>query len=137
MARDWRQHPPVTMQIGPVLHIEDAVASKVAAMVGRGLPRLAPYRDPGLRVLDVADCMKLLDRLPDAPFADYLLTDDDVRRIRRRFQDWPRDPDQDHEGRRTRALAHQTHGTSAASLAAPGFPTPLHDMSAYAPAPDC
>lgn len=125
VARDWRQHPPVSMQIGPVLHIEDAVASKVAAMVGRGLPRdyidvaaalrrydrndllrLAFHRDPGLRVLDVADCMKLLDRLPDAPFADYRLTDDDVRQVRHSFQDWPRDHEQDHEGRRIHALLH-------------------------------
>jgi hypothetical protein len=99
LARNWRQHPPVQMQIGPVLHVEDAVAGKVTAMIGRGLPRdyidaaaslrrddrddllrLAFYRDPGLRVPDVALCMQLLDRLPDAPFADYGLTDDDVRR---------------------------------------------------------
>jgi hypothetical protein len=33
-ARDWRQHPPVHMQIGPVLHIDDAVASKATAMPG-------------------------------------------------------------------------------------------------------
>ncbi len=39
LARDWRQHPPVRMEIGPVLHIDDAVASKVTAMIGRGLPR--------------------------------------------------------------------------------------------------
>ncbi len=38
LARDWRQHPPVRMQIGPVLHVDDAVASKVTAMIG---PRLA------------------------------------------------------------------------------------------------
>jgi hypothetical protein len=78
LARDWRQHPPVRMQVGPVLHVEDAVASKVTAMIGRGLPRdyidvaaalrrydrddllrLAFHRDPGLRVLDVALCMRL------------------------------------------------------------------------------
>lgn len=146
VARDWRQHPPVTMQIGPVLHIEDAVASKVAAMVGRGLPRdyldvaaalrrydrsdllrLAFHRDPGLRVLDVADCMKLLDRLPDAPFADYLLTDGDVRQVRHSFQDWPRDHQQDHEGHRIHALVHEAQRTSAASLAAPGISAPMND----------
>jgi hypothetical protein len=37
----------------------------------------------GLRVVDVAHCMQLLDRLPDAPFANYGLTDDDVRQVRR------------------------------------------------------
>lgn len=119
VARDWRQYPPVRMQIGPVLHIDDAVASKVTAMIGRGLPRdyidvaaalrlfdrddllrLAFHRDPGLRVVDVALCMQLLDRLPDAPFADYGLTDNDVRQVRHTLQDWPRDPEQDKDGLR-------------------------------------
>jgi hypothetical protein len=146
LARDWRQHPPVRMQVGPVLHIEDAVASKVTAMIGRGLPRdyidvaaalhrydrddllrLAFHRDPGLRVLDVALCMQLLDRLPDAPFADYGLTDDDVGQIRHRMQTWPRDHEQDHDGRRVHAEVHQQDRTSAAHLAAAAFPTPLHD----------
>jgi hypothetical protein len=39
LARDWRQQPPVHLDIGPVLHLDDAVGSKVTAMVGRGLPR--------------------------------------------------------------------------------------------------
>jgi hypothetical protein len=77
--------------------VDDAVASQVTAMIGRGLPRdhidvaaalsrydrsdllrLAVYRDPGIGVLDVALSMQLLDRLPDAPFADYGRTDDDI-----------------------------------------------------------
>jgi hypothetical protein len=146
VARDWRQHPPVHMQIGPVLHLDDAVASKVTAMIGRGLPRdyidvaaamrrydrngllrLAFHRDPGLRVLDVAHCMQLLDRLPDAPFGDYGLKDADIRQVRRNFQDWPRDQAQDEDGRRAHAYVHRQHGTSAASLAAAGFPTSVHD----------
>lgn len=68
LAGDWRQHAPVTLEVGPVLHLEDAVGSKVTAMVGRGLPRdfvdvaaalghyrredlmrMAFARDPGLR----------------------------------------------------------------------------------------
>ena len=39
LARDWREQPPAGLDIGPVLHIDDAVGSKVTAMVGRGLPR--------------------------------------------------------------------------------------------------
>ena len=73
LARDWRAHPPVRMSVGLVLHRDDAVSSKVGAMVGRGLPRdfidvaaaLPHYdratllrllfeRDPGLRPEDVA-----------------------------------------------------------------------------------
>ncbi len=143
VARDWRQHPPVRMQIGPVLHVDDAVASKVTAMIGRGLPRdyidvaaalsrydrsellrLAFHRDPGLRVIDVAHSMQLLDRLPDAPFADYGLTDNDVLQVRRSLQDWPRDHEQDEAGRSVHAQAHQD-GRSAASPAGDAFPTPL------------
>lgn len=157
LARDWREHPPVRMQIGPVLHVDDAVGSKVTAMIGRGLPRdyidvaaalrryerddllrLAFHRDPGLRVLDVALCMQQLDRLPDTPFADYGLTDDDVRQVRHTLQDWPRDHEQDHDGRRVHAKVHQQDRTSAAESAAAGFPTPLHEalrQGSPAPAP--
>jgi hypothetical protein len=152
LARDWRQHPPVRMRLGPVLHVDDAVASKVTAMIGRGLPRdyidvaaalarysrndllrLAFHRDPGLRVLDVALCMQQLDRLPDAPFADYGLTDDDVRQVRHTLQDWPRDHEQDHDGRRVHAEIHEQDSMSAANLAAAGFPTSLHDALRQGP----
>jgi hypothetical protein len=53
LARDWRQHPPVRMQIGPVLHIDDAVASKITAMIGRGPPR---------DYIDVAAALRRYDR---------------------------------------------------------------------------
>lgn len=39
MARDWRKWPTVQLQVGPVLHLNDAVSSKVNAMVGRWAPR--------------------------------------------------------------------------------------------------
>ena len=39
LGRDWRQHPPIIMAVGPVLHLGDAVGNKVGAMIGRGLPR--------------------------------------------------------------------------------------------------
>jgi hypothetical protein len=39
LGRDWRAHDAVTLEIGPVLHLEDAVASKFTALLGRGLPR--------------------------------------------------------------------------------------------------
>lgn len=156
LARDWRQHPPVRMQIGPVLHIDDAIASKVTAMIGRGLPRdyidvaaalrrydrnallrLAFHRDPGLRSLDVAYCMQQLDRLPNEPFADYGLNSDDVHQVRRSFQDWPRDHEQDHHGRRVHAQAHQQDATPAASRAAAAFPTPVQDaLSSGTSAPE-
>lgn len=119
VARDWRQHPPVQLAVGPVLHLDDAVASKVAAMIGRGLPRdyldvfaagqrfdrerlllLAFQRDPGLRVLDVALAMRQLDRLPDEPFIDYGITPAQVEQARRGFDSWPRDAAHDLQGKR-------------------------------------
>jgi hypothetical protein len=39
LARDWRRWPPVHLELGPVLHLDDAVSSKVTAMVSRRLPR--------------------------------------------------------------------------------------------------
>jgi len=117
LARDWRQWPPVDLDIGPVLHLDDAVGSKVTAMVFRRLPRdfmdvaaviavysradlmrLAFTRDPGLRVVDFTDAALALDEVPAAAFAPYGLPDDAVEHIRERFADWPRYAAADDEG---------------------------------------
>ena len=90
LARDWRQWPPVQLDVGPVLHIEDAVGSKTSALVARREPRdfidvaaalgrysradlmrLAFTRDPGLRVVDFTDTARRLDQLTIVDFADY------------------------------------------------------------------
>jgi hypothetical protein len=39
LAADWRAHPPVTLDIGPVLHPDDAVANKMAALYSRAVAR--------------------------------------------------------------------------------------------------
>lgn len=110
LARDWRQFPPVPLDVGPVLHIDDAVGSKVTAMAGRGLPRdfvdvaaasarytreellgLAFTRDPGLRVVDFSYAMIALDRIPDGEFLPYGLGSEDVAVLRERYSAWPRD----------------------------------------------
>jgi hypothetical protein len=39
LSADWRAHPPVLLDIGPVLHPDDAVANKMGALYGRALPR--------------------------------------------------------------------------------------------------
>lgn len=122
LGRDWRAHDAVTLEIGPVLHLEDAVGSKVTALLGRGLPRdyidvaaslsrfsrlrlleLAFQRDPGLRVDDVVLAMVRLDRLGDEPFQHYGLRPEDVNALRQRFEDWPRRTAVDEEAR----AAHQ------------------------------
>jgi hypothetical protein len=38
LSVDWRAHDPVQLDIGPVLHADDAVANKVCALFGRALP---------------------------------------------------------------------------------------------------
>ena len=125
LARDWRQLPPVRLDIGPVLHIDDAVGSKVTAMVGRGLPRdfidvaatlgrysreqlmtLAFVRDPGLRVLDFTDAALALDAVPAEAFAAYGLDGAAVTALRSRFAHWPRDASFDEVGHRAHQAAH-------------------------------
>ena len=123
MARDWRRWPPVELQIGPVLHLDDAVSSKVNAMVGRGAPRdfidvsaaidhgysraelmrLTFTRDPGLRVVDFTHAMRQLDQLGLEEFADYGLDGTAISELRRRFADWPRHEEDDHEGQAVHA----------------------------------
>lgn len=124
LARDWRQHPPVNVDIGPVLHVDDAVGSKVTAMVGRGLPRdfidiaaalerysreelmsLAFARDPGLRVVDFITAVGALDGIPTEAFAPYGLHDEDVAALRGRFADWPREPLSDATDERAHGIA--------------------------------
>jgi len=39
LSADWRAHEPVQLDVGPVLHPDDAVANKVCALFGRALPR--------------------------------------------------------------------------------------------------
>ncbi len=108
LGRDWRAHEAVVLDIGPVLHLDDAVASKVTALLGRGLARdyidvaaalsqnrysrpqlqqLAFTRAPGLRVLDVSLAAQRLDRLPDSGFGRYELDPDQVRDMRATFSD--------------------------------------------------
>src|SRR5689334_22535823 len=36
---DWRAHPPARLEIGPVLHVDDAVANKVCALYSRAAVR--------------------------------------------------------------------------------------------------
>ncbi|MBO0879869.1 MAG: hypothetical protein J2P17_05780, partial [Mycobacterium sp.] len=109
MAYIERGRQPVTMDVGPVLDLDDVVASKVCALAGRAevrdyidtaaaldrysidrLIRLARQLDPGLTDQDFADAGRRLDRLDDAVFTRYGLTSDDVAQLRSRLAAWPR-----------------------------------------------
>jgi predicted nucleotidyltransferase component of viral defense system len=96
--------------MGPVLHLDDILGSKVAALATRAEPRdyvdvaaalrrydrqrllgLARQADPGLTDAEFAEAMLRLDRLDDSVFTQlYRLTPDQVREIRLTFSDWPR-----------------------------------------------
>ena len=39
LAVDWRGQEPATMDVGPVLDLEDAIANKISALYGRGAAR--------------------------------------------------------------------------------------------------
>jgi hypothetical protein len=109
MAYFERDHRPVTMDLGPVLDLEDVLGSKVCALASRVEPRdyidtaaaLQRYRadeligfaqrlDPGLEDRDFADAGRQLDRMPDRLFTRYGLGPEDIARLRERFAAWPR-----------------------------------------------
>jgi hypothetical protein len=109
MAHFGRNHGPVTMDVGPVLDLEDLAGWKVCALASRVEPRdyvdtaaalrhysvdqligFAKRLDPGLEDRDFADAGRQLERLPDGVFARYGLGRRDVARLRARFAAWPR-----------------------------------------------
>jgi hypothetical protein len=109
MAYFGRDRRPVTMDLGPVLDLEDVVGWKVCALASRVEPRdyvdtaavlgrftveqltgLAKHLDPGLTDRDFADAGRQLDRMPDGLFARYGLSPADVATVRERFKAWPR-----------------------------------------------
>ncbi len=110
MAYFERSQDPVVMDVGPVLHVEDALGGKVAALASRahepdysdvahGLGRYSTEEligfarrvDPGLTDADFADAGRRLDRLSDQRLARAGLTPGDVAMVRDRFAGWPRD----------------------------------------------
>jgi hypothetical protein len=109
MAYFDRTRGPVTMDVGPVLDIEDLAGWKTVALVSRVEPRdyvdiaaavdhytideliaLARRLDSGLQDRDFTDAGRQLDRMPDGLFARYGLDPQDVARLRERFTAWPR-----------------------------------------------
>jgi hypothetical protein len=109
LSADWRAHPPVLLDIGPVLHPDDALANKMCALYGRALPRdfldidaalasgrydrsrlieLALNADSGFDTRIFADALGVLSQITDDAFAEYNIPPDDITALRRRFADW-------------------------------------------------
>jgi len=109
MAYFDRTRQPVTMDVGPVLSLEDVVGGKVCALAGRAEPRdyidtaaalehytvqdairLARRLDPGLEDRDFADAGRRLDRWGDSVFTPFGLSAAGIAALRDAFRDWPR-----------------------------------------------
>ncbi|WP_347588838.1 nucleotidyl transferase AbiEii/AbiGii toxin family protein [Acrocarpospora sp. B8E8] len=109
MGVDWRAHPPVTLEIGPVLHPDDTVGNKVAALYSRAevrdfvdvnavlrsgrysaddLTRLAANADPGFDTGMFSVALSALDRIPDQAIAYHGLSQSEIDRLRGRFREW-------------------------------------------------
>jgi hypothetical protein len=112
LCRLDRSRAPVVMDLGPVMHLDDLVATKVAALVNRREVRdyidvaaaLGRYRleeilalaraaDPAIEAEDVAAAGRYLDRLDDVRFTLYGLTPGAIAALRDRLADWPRTAD--------------------------------------------
>ncbi|MDY7087502.1 MAG: nucleotidyl transferase AbiEii/AbiGii toxin family protein [Actinomycetota bacterium] len=112
LAADWRAHPPVTLSVGPVLHPDDAVGNKMAALYGRALARdfldidavlasgrytrdqllrLIKAADPGFDRATFADVLGALDQISDAAFAPYGVDTASIRDMRQRFAEWQKE----------------------------------------------
>ncbi len=105
LSADWRAHPPVLLDIGPVLHPDDAVANKMCALYGRALPRdfldidaaltsgrytrdrllvLAENADNGFEPRMFADALGALTQITDDAFSEYGMSPDVIVVMRRR-----------------------------------------------------
>jgi hypothetical protein len=109
LCRLDRHRAPVVMDLGPVMHLDDLVATKVAALANRREVRdyidvaaalgrypldrvleLAYAADPAIDPDDIADAGRYLDRLDDARFILYGLDAPQITELRDRLKDWPR-----------------------------------------------
>lgn len=109
MAYFDRTRGPVTMDVGPVLDLDDLAGWKLVALLNRAEPRdyidtaaalehytvdqlisFAKRLDPGLEERDFADAGRRLDLMPDRLFTVYKLGKRDIARLRERFAGWPR-----------------------------------------------
>jgi hypothetical protein len=109
LAADWRANPPVMLDVGPVLHLNDAVANKMCALYGRALPRdfldidavlrsgrfsreelleLGANADNGFTPFLFSQAIGALAQISDAAFAEYGVGLDEIAALRRRFNKW-------------------------------------------------
>ncbi|MEV5412568.1 hypothetical protein AB0K60_27505 [Thermopolyspora sp. NPDC052614] len=100
------------LEIGPVLHPDDAVAGKMDALFNRWAPRdfldvqailssgryttedllaIAKEHNPGFDRAMFAEALSYLSRIPDRDFLVYGVTPDYIAAMRSRLDDWRRE----------------------------------------------
>jgi hypothetical protein len=108
----WRARSPVLLEIGPVLHPDDAVAGKMDALFNRWAPRdfldvdailasrrytqqqlmaVAAEHNPGFSPGMFAQSLSYLHRMPDREFAAYGSSPAQIARMRARFAAWEKE----------------------------------------------
>ena len=109
LSRLDRRESPVMMSVGPVMHLDDLIATKVAALINRRevrdyidvaaaleryslvqLLELARGQDEALDLVDVIAAGRYLDRLDDHRFTYYGLDAAAIAALRHRLRSWPR-----------------------------------------------
>ncbi|MEU7882835.1 nucleotidyl transferase AbiEii/AbiGii toxin family protein [Microbispora bryophytorum] len=108
----WQAHSPVLMEIGPVLHPDDAVAGKMDALFNRWAPRdfldidailnsgkytrvdllsIATEHNPGFDRRVFAESLSYLRDIHDRDFTAYGANSSSISAMRERFADWERE----------------------------------------------
>lgn len=109
LAADIRSKAPVTMNIGPVVHVDDVAGGKMEALFTRAeardfididamltsgrftrgkLQELAASRDAGFDLRVLADMLAAIDIYPDTEFSAYGLRAEQIQMMRQRFAEW-------------------------------------------------
>ncbi|NYH81905.1 putative nucleotidyltransferase component of viral defense system [Actinopolymorpha cephalotaxi] len=108
----WRARSPVLMEIGPVLHPDDAAAGKMDALYNRWAPRdfldvdailasgryskeqllsVAAEHNPGFSPAMFAQSLSYLHRVPDREFTAYVAGESRIAAMRARFTAWEKE----------------------------------------------
>jgi len=109
MGMDWREVEPVTLEVGPVLSIQDAIGNKVSALYGRAEARdffdvdairasghytdaeliaAATDRDPGFEAGMFAKQLERVNRLVLDDLKEYGVDGDELAAIKHRLTAW-------------------------------------------------
>lgn len=105
----WRSKSPVLLEVGPVLHPDDAVAGKMDALFNRWAPRdyldvdailvskrytreqliaVAMEHNPGFDRRMFAESLSYLRGMPDRDFTPYEIAIEDIAAMRSRYAEW-------------------------------------------------